>query len=248
MKMKKITVFIWIALLAFSLIGCQKENRDTTSGSDIELPKDEKIEASEEEINGIQDYWKWDEDWGFSMPSHKGYYGGSWNVGLGFAHEFGLGIPYEFLGITMEPAEDLVALSFSTVERRYYDGLKVVTLSGFYGDKPDEIGFTANQYLSTTQPGCKTSRGIHVGDTIKALRSAYPEVNQHEGYWVGETGEESGIAAHDDCWVYAPEGTNHSILFLTKGNTIVQIDIADGLDGQITSPAWTGVYKPDHDL
>jgi len=32
-------------------------------------------------------------------------------------------------------------------------------------------------------------------------------------------------------------------LFLIKDNIIVQIDMADGLDGQITSPVWLGEYK-----
>jgi len=193
---------------------------------------------SEEELQSLYEYWKWEADWSFTMPCYNGY-GDTWNVGIGNAYEWGIGIPYEFIGSTDEPAQDLVAYTFSTINRIYYDGLTVISFGGFYGDGPDGIGFAVNQYISCTQPDCKTSRGIHVGDTVDSLCTAYPEVYKDEDY-LADYNEESGIVAHDDCWLYTPENSNRSILFLTKNNIIVQIDMADGLDGQITSPSWTG--------
>lgn len=195
---------------------------------------------SEEEIQDLQEYWKWEADWSFTMPCYNGY-GDTWNVGLGYANEWGVGIPHEYIGSTDEPAQDLVAYTFSTINRIYYDGLTVISFRGFYGDDPDGIGFAVNQYISCTQPDCKTSRGIHVGDSVETLCAAYPEVYQNEDY-LPDYNEESGVAAHDDCWIYTSENSNRSILFLIKNNIIVQIDMADGLDGQITAPSWTGTF------
>ncbi len=170
-------------------------------------------------IQAIHDYWKWDEEWCFTMPNEE-WADGDWSTGLGYAHEWGLGIPYEFFGWEEEPAQDLVALSFAIVQRRYYEGLTVVTFDGFYGD--DQLGsnFSPIQYIACTQPDCTTSRGVSVGDTVEAVQTAYPEA-----FW------------NDEVLVYAPEGTNRSILFIVKDGTVVQIDMADGLDGQYTTPA-----------
>lgn len=175
--------------------------------------------ATEDQIRAIRQYWEWQTEWSITMPSDKGY-GDTWSVGLGYAHEWGLGIPYEFISYESQRAEDLVALTFTTVIRRYYKGLTVVSLSGFYGDKQDEPGFDVNQYISVTQPECYTSRGIRVGDSLQALKLAYPEAT-----------------AYDGVWVYAPEGTNRSLLFIVSNGIIVQIDMADGLDGQYTNPS-----------
>ena len=194
-------------------------------------------------VQGIVDYWKWEEEWSFTMPCTNGY-GETWNVGLGDSYEFGLGIPYEFIGYKSEPGQDMVAYSFERVERRYYEGLSIVSLTGFYGDQPDEPGLLVNQYISCRQPDCKTARGIHVGNTVQELNTAYPEAFKVENYGASYE-EESGIAMHDSCWAYAPEHTNRSILFLVKDDRIVQIDMADGLDGQYMYPAGTGVYQAE---
>lgn len=198
---------------------------------------------SENEIRDLRDYWKWEADWSFTMPCYNGY-GDVWNVGLGYANEWGIGIPYDRIGSTSRPAEDLAAYSFSTVSHNYFNGLIVTSFSGFYGDDPNGVGFSVNQYIACTQPECKTSRGVHVGDTVEVLKIAYPEIKKQEGY-EAEYNAESGIAAHDSCWFYAPERTNRSILFLTKDDIIVQIDMADGLDGQYTSPSWIGKYESE---
>ncbi len=177
------------------------------------------FDDSPETIQAIMEYWTWDEAWCFTMPNED-WYDGDWSVGLGYAHEWGLGIPYEFLGWEDAPAQDLVALSFSTVRKRSYEGLTVITLDGFYGDTEDGIGFAPIQYIACTQPDCVTARGVSVGDSAQAVREAYPEAYLNE-----------------DCLVYAPEGTNRSILFVVRDGIVVQIDMADGLDGQYTTPA-----------
>ncbi len=177
------------------------------------------FDHSPEALQSIMDYWAWDEEWSFTMPNED-WYDGDWSVGLGYAHEWGLGIPYEFLGWEDAPAQDLVALSFSTVRKRSYEGLTVITLDGFYGNTEEGIEFAPIQYIACTQPDCATARGISVGDSAQAVREAYPEVYPNE-----------------DCLVYAPEGTNRSILFVVRDGVVVQIDMADGLDGQYTAPA-----------
>ena len=128
-------------------------------------------------------------------------------------------------------------LQLKKVEYWYYDGLSIVALIGFRGDKPNELEFRVIQYISIKQSDCKTSRGIAVGDSVLKLKEKYPEVKEHEEYWTDNSAD-SGNAIHDNCFVYAPKSTNRSIIFLTKDDDIVvQIDIADGLDGQLWAPA-----------
>jgi hypothetical protein len=211
--------------------------------ADYNYPPGAKYKWSEQELRKIRKYWEWDVEWSFTMPCNNGY-GDTWHVGLGNAYEFGLGIPYEIYGMTSETDEDLGAYAFSNISTRYYDGLTVITLDGFYGNDPDGIGFSVNQYISSTQPDCKTSRGIHVGDTVETLTARYPEVYEKEDYEAVYS-KESGGAEHDSCWLYTPEQSNRSILFLTQNDIIVQIDIADGLDEQDTSPRWIGQYESE---
>lgn len=190
-------------------------------------------EEGEQLYEGSLEYWAYDDEFAFTMPS--GLDGETkWYVGLGEAYDFDLGVPYDLTDVITQPAEDLVALSWSDVVYRYYDGLKVVTLTGFYGNQAH--GFIANQYIATSQPDCKTNRGISVGNSIADLLEAYPEVVEQTDY-VFESEMTADVAVHNRCFVFAPQGTNRSILFLLKEDTIVQIDMADGLDGQIFSPA-----------
>ena len=196
---------------------------------------------SEKEIQALRDYWRWEADWSFTMPCYNGY-GDVWKVGLGYSNEWGIGIPYDLIGSTSRTTGELAAYYFTMVSDIYFNGLTVTSFSGFYGDDPNGPGFSVNQYIACTQPDCETSRGIHVGDTVEALRTVYPEIKKQEGY-EPENDKESGIAVHDSCWVYTPEKSNRSIMFLTKDDVIVQIDIADGLDGQYTTPKWIRKYQ-----
>jgi len=213
---------------------------DMRSRISAALPLGVNKDFSEKLIQDIYACWAFDSDWAFTTPYYNGY-GDTWSVGLGQAHEFALGLPYNGLGSVSEATDGLSALTFSTFERCYFDGFRTVRLYGFYGDKPDAPGFSILIYLSTTQPDCKTPRGVHPGDTVETLKKLYPEALEYEDR--SEYSPESGIAAHDKCFVYAPKGTNRSILFLTRDDVIVQIDMADGLDGQYESPAWLGVYQ-----
>ena len=263
MRKKALLALILVGMIALLISSCSEEKKSVTPYSnaktvitteesietsqtaireEINITSQSGVKLSKEEIQKIQQYWSFNQDWSFSMPCNNGY-GDIWYVGLGNANEWGIGIPYQYLGTTTEPALDFAALSFTTITKIYYDGLHVMALSDFRDGGMGDDNFAPNYYISTTQPDCQTSRGIRVGNTIDELQDAYPEAYENEGYWT-DFNVESGIVDHDNCWVYAPEGSNRSILFLIKNNIIVQIDLADGLDGQITSPSWTGKYIP----
>ncbi|NCB63123.1 MAG: hypothetical protein EOM52_05830 [Clostridia bacterium] len=211
-----------------------------TTSPEISAPLGIDTQLSQEEIESIKNAWAFDAEWAMTTPWPEGN-GDPWHVGLGNAYEATLGLPYDGIDITSEPAQDLVALSFGTVEYHYYDGFSLMLFSDFYGDKTDEPSYSVAAYISTTQPDCETPRGIHPGSTLAETNKAYPELQKQEGYWT-ENNPDSGNASHDSCYVYAPEGTNRSILFLIKDDIVVQIDMADGLDGQLWSPSGPGVY------
>jgi hypothetical protein len=196
---------------------------------------------SKVELQKLHDYWQFDAEWSFTMPCYNGF-GDVWHVGLGYANEWGIGVPYDRVGSTSRPSDGIAAYSFSAVRDFYYDGLVVTSLDGFYGDDHIGPGFSVNQYVSSTQPDCKTSRGVHVGDTVETLKMVYPEIIKNEGD-ANEYNSESVTTEYDSCWFYAPEQSNRSILFLVKDGIIVQIDIADGLDGQYTTPQWIAKYR-----
>jgi|GEM_PF-4581538 len=185
--------------------------------------------ATEEDIAATLAYWAFDEAWAFTMPSSiKGF--DSWSIGLGSAHEFGLAIPYELLERVQEPAQDLAAYSFAEMGWQYRDGLTVAYFSDFHGDPKDSPARTVIHYIATTQPDCKTSRGLSVGVTVEELLALYPEVEEGEEAWV-----EEGITDFDRLFVYAPVG-NRSIVVLVKDDIVVRIDMGDGLDGKYWSP------------
>ena len=210
-----------------------------TPGPEPSASPDAAPKLSPEEIESIKKAWAYDAQWAMTMPWRE-VSGDFWHVGLGDAYEATLGVPYEGVDYVCEPAQDLAALSFGTVEHRYFDGFSTTVFTDFYGDRPDEPGYSVTYYISTTQPDCETPRGIHPGNTLTELKEAYPELQKHEGYWT-DNNPDYGNATHDSCYVYAPEGTNRSILFLTKEDVIVQIDMVDGLDGQIWDPSGPGV-------
>jgi len=214
-----------------------------TASPENSAPLSIDTQLSPEEIGSIKNAWAFDSEWAMTTPWPEGN-GDPWHVGLGDAYEATLGLPYDGIDITSEPAQDLAALSFGTVEYRYYDGFSLTIFSDFYGDQPGEPEYCVIYYISTTQPDCKTPRGIHPGNTLAELKEVYPEVQKHEGYWV-DNDSDYGNAPHDSCYFYAPEGTNRSILFLAKDDVIVQIDMVDGLDGQILIPSGPGVHHAE---
>ena len=201
----------------------------TPSPPPASAPTSEGYVATEEDIAATLAYWVFDEAWAFTTPSGiKGF--DSWSIGLGEAHEFGLALPYAFLERVQESAQNLAAYSFAEMGWQYYEGLTVAFLSGFHNDPKDWPPRTVIYYLATTQPDCKTSRGLAVGATVEELLTLYPEVEEDEEAWVQE-----GITDFDRLFVYAPEG-NRSMIFLVKNGAVVRIDMGDGLDGKYWSP------------
>jgi len=254
---KTMTAKVLPALLALALLaGCGPSE---IPGDDVPegnfKPEDPWLNLSEEETCGDNGYWWLDDESEASMLEQYGYdeefaffirdgQREDWTMGLGFPKEEKQ-MPFEYLGNRREMAEDLAAFSWMTVEYDYYDGFHAVVLTDlrkktvWEGKEPT---IYQNQYLSTTRTDCETNRGIAPGDTVEQLMKAYPEVSAQADYFNAAEGmaEETGIVDHDGCYAYLPEGTNWSILFLTKGDEIVQIDMGDGLDGQMASPAGTG--------
>lgn len=133
------------------------KNNDDAAKPDFSVPLGVNPNLSEEQIEGVLEYWKYDDEWALTMPS-KNEDGSVWNIGIGPSYGFDLNIPYEYI------------------------------------------------------------------------------------YW-NENNLDNGIPIHDSCYVYAPKGNNRSILFLTKDDLIVQMDIGDGLDGQYLNPGSPGFNK-----
>ena len=252
--------FTIVLTLAMALLGgCsgQDAEQEAPDGQLEQEANSEDIEdgpwISDEEWASLQNYGDYDLEFGFFMPGANGFEAEGWSLGLGLDHEFALGLPYQYLGGKDRPAEDLVAYNWETVSYSYFDGFHVVSFGDLKtkevmeGQEPSPCFI---QYISTTQPDCKTFRGIHVGNTVEELMEAYPEIQAYLDYAnhaaeAEAEGEVTGVADHDTVWMYLPEvepgdNPNRSILFMTKDDVIVQIGMADGLDGQIWSPVWTG--------
>lgn len=240
--------------------GDEPQNDGGESQKTVEKPKDPWLNLSEEETcgsNGYQwidpeseehlmNYWAFDEEFALLRVREGGSDQEKETIGLGIGHEMDADDDgYE--GCVRVQAEDLAALSWMTVEYDYWDDVHQVVLTDLRKKEVwegTEATVRVVQYLAVTGTQWRTGRGISVGDTTERLMEAYPEIQAQTDYYfygnADEDGEETGVANHDGCWMFLPEGSNRSILFLTEGDTIVQIDLGDGMDGQIWSPAWTG--------
>lgn len=180
-------------------------------------------------------------DWE-SMPEYSllmsGTDYGEWSVGIGKGYEFGLGIPFDYLGSTQKPSDGMTNTRCSTVNAAYYEGLTVWYLSDFYDDPALEdngIPFTAIWYISCTTPEAATARGISVGNPETSLETAYP--NHMIEYKDFVPPANCDLPPCDSLYVYAPpDGTNRSLLFLAENGVIVRIDVAEGFDEKRTTP------------
>lgn len=270
--MKRIFILATVLMLTLTMAllgGCSGDVEEQEIPQDQNQQEQEQQDQVEPESETEQDEvgpWMTDEEWvhlqeygednpefTFYMPGAHGFEDQGWGVGLGLAHEWGLGFPYEYIDSVERPAEDLAAYNWETVVNAYHEGFHTIYMTNL---KTKEVmtgevpGPCFIQYISTTQPECKTNRGIHVGNTVEELMEAYPEIQAHLDYVnhaaeFEAEGEATGVTDHDAVWMYLPEAEpgknpNCSILFLTKDDVIVQIDMGDGLDGQLWSPVFTG--------
>lgn len=107
---------------------------------------------------------------------------------------------------------------------RYYGDLEVRTL--------DREGGEAIYFLKTMVEGYQTPKGIGVGETKESFFEAYGEKNLiRKDTW--EWSPDSGEPQFDEVYGFVPDdGTSNYIAFFLYENTLVMIEIADGLDGR----------------
>lgn len=200
-KNGKFVCFLLTALILLSMIGCKSKPEDIPHEKDTNEP------SSSLSTNGAV------------AVTDKN-------------NEYALCIGNQFFQISKDlvlksilengKAEEVPEDSPFPAGRRYSaDGLKIAT---FMVD--DERGKGEIIYHILAQKDAKTPRGVGIGDTLAALKTAYPDLVYENGFYSYD-----GEIKYNRCYSYVPnDGTANYIRFYLYEKKIVMIEAGDGLD------------------